>query len=114
MAIRPARVRKQTASGATEYTWDGLNLLLQGGPTGETWYCHGYTPIEGIRSLLAHKVDGGDRRVYHEDHLRSTIDLTDQGGQPVVSHDYWPFGEILSGPGEGLLFCGKEWEQEEG
>lgn len=71
-----------------------LNQLLVKSPQGEepTYYVYGVG--------LAYEVQGDDLRVYHYDHLGSTVALSGSDGSVVGEIEYSPFGKILSEAGQ--------------
>ncbi|MBI5389404.1 hypothetical protein HZB01_03430 [Candidatus Woesearchaeota archaeon] len=63
-------------------------------------------------TLLGEENDAGERLYYHPDHLGSTRLVTDARGRMVDYVGYLPFGLVMDGGRERLLFTGKELEDD--
>jgi RHS repeat-associated protein len=91
------RIKKLDSSGTTRYLWDGLNILLELDESGtlKRRYTHGYSPIEGVSSLIA--VEGPIQCpcFYHFDQVGAVRQLTDPYHNTIKSYAYEPFGRIL-------------------
>jgi RHS repeat-associated protein len=100
-------------SGMSYFTWDanGVNLLSECDESGTVTakYTHGYTPIEGIGSLVqAELIDSGTSYYQYPvyDHRGSVAKLVDEDEATVGEYTYNAFGEILDEtvPPEGNRF----------
>jgi YD repeat-containing protein len=95
------RIKKVDSTGTTRYLWDGLNILLETDASGNLTrrYTHGYTPIEGVSSLIA--VEGPIQCpcFYHFDQVGGVRHLTDPYHNTIKSYAYEPFGRILAEAG---------------
>jgi RHS repeat-associated protein len=92
------RIKKTDSTGTTRYLWDGLNILLELDGSGNLTrrYTHGYTPIEGVSTLIA--VEGPIQCpcFYHFDQVGGVRHLTDPYHNTIKSYSYEPFGRILA------------------
>jgi YD repeat-containing protein len=95
------RITKTDSTGTTRYLWDGLNIVLELDDSGNLTrrYTHGYSPIEGVSSLIA--VEGPIRCpcFYHFDQVGGVRQLTDPYHNTIKSYAYEPFGRILAEAG---------------
>ena len=95
------RIKKVDSTGTTRYLWDGLNILLETDASGNLTrrYTHGYSPIEGVSSLIA--VEGPIQCpcFYHFDQVGGVRHLTDPYHNTIKSYAYEPFGRILAESG---------------
>jgi YD repeat-containing protein len=95
------RIKKVDSTGTTRYLWDGLNILLELDQYGalKRRYTHGYTPIEGVSSLIAVQGTMQCPCFYHFDQVGGVRHLTDPYGNTIKSYAYEPFGRILAESG---------------
>jgi RHS repeat-associated protein len=64
-----------------------------------------------LLAAISPQGSGETRKHFHLDHLGSPVLITDDSGQRLSSHKYWPFGmEVLGGTsdGERMKFTGHE------
>jgi len=78
-----------------------------------------YVILNGENFVLLKPVPGGgfDEYYYHNDHLGSPLELTDENGDEVEKYRYFPFGGLITGKTIGTnshLFTGKERDGETG
>ncbi len=86
------------STGVSNYTWDGLNIILERDDAGDLKraYSHGHTPIDGAFSLLEEVEDHqGDRYAYHMDQAGGVKSLTDEDQATAQSLEHCPFGRAL-------------------
>jgi len=83
--------------------WDkgGLNLLAEKDASGNVTaeYIHGYSPVNGIGTLVAAKKTVGETTYYQYpqyDHRGTVVGLTDKTGAVIASYEYNAFGEVIS------------------
>ena len=106
------RASKTTAAGTTSFVYDGQNIVeerLTG--QGTTTHHHG----AGIDNVLATRDAVGTVTYYVTDHLGSVRQRINAGGQAVLTRDYDPWGNLVTGaaPG-GYAFTSREWGPETG
>jgi RHS repeat-associated protein len=105
-------IRKtKTAGGVTTtYVLDGNSVVEERPSTGGTIkHFHGV----GIDNVLATMDASGIPSYYVRDHLRSMRQRTDVSGQPILTRDYDPWGNVLAGAGTGgWSYTGREWDPE--
>ncbi len=89
------------STGETNYTWDGLNIMLERDDSGDLKraYSHGQTPVHGAFSLLEVEDDQGDAFAYHMDQVGGVKDLTDASEDVAKSYEFSPFGRVLDETG---------------
>jgi hypothetical protein len=83
----------QDSGGIRYFTWDtgGMNLLCERDASASTtaYYTHGYTPIDGIGSLVASKQQEAGASYYQYpiyDHRGSVVRVVDEDGVPRQVH----------------------------
>ncbi len=89
----------EDSNGLAYFTWDsnGLNLLAEKDASGNTTaqYTHGYTPIQGIGSLVEAKKEV-DSCTYYQypiyDHRGTVVKLVDENGETVGEYHYNAWG----------------------
>ena len=100
----------EESTGLRYFTWDrnGMNLLCEREPDGSVAaeYAHGYTPTDGIGSMVAaRKVEGG--ATYYQypiyDHRGSVMRLVDESGTVTATYEYRCLCQVVSGVGRGDL-----------
>jgi len=96
------RYAMQDSSGLSYFTWDqnGMNLLAERDSAGAvtTYYTHGYTPVDGIGSMVAAKGNLYSTSYYHYpvyDHRGTVVRLVDQNGTPTAYYEYDAWGNQL-------------------
>jgi RHS repeat-associated protein len=91
----------QDSGGLSYFTWDqnGMNLLCEKTAAGTVTakYAHGYTPIDGIGSLVeAQKTTDGTVWQYPIcDHRGTVVKMLDEDGDAVSGYEYNAWGEPL-------------------
>jgi YD repeat-containing protein len=95
------RIKKVDSTGTTRYLWDGLNILLETDASGNLTrrYTHGYSPIEGLSSLIAVEGTMQCPCFYHFDQVGGVRHLTDPYHNTIKSYAYEPFGRLLAESG---------------
>ena len=109
------RVSKVINGTATQYLYDGLNIVAEEDASGgvTAFYVMGLN----IDKPLARIETNGDIYYYHADILGSVIALTDEDGAVVTQYNYSPFGvteAISEGVVQPFRFTGREWDAETG
>ena len=97
------RYAMEDSNGLSYFTWDsnGLNLLAEQDSTGATTakYTHGYTPIDGIGSMVgAVKSEAGGTYYQYPiyDHRGTVVRLVDANGDIVGDYSYNAWGVPLT------------------
>ena len=109
------RVSKVVNGTATQYLYDGLNIVAEEDASGDVtaFYVMGL----GLDEPLARIETNGDIYYYHADILGSIVALTDEDGAVVTQYNYSPFG-VTSAISESVVqpfrFTGREWDAETG
>ena len=92
------RIRKTDSTGTTYYVWDSLHITHEHDGSGNVTrrYTHGYTPIEGVSSLIDVEDAQSSHYLYHFDqcecsrrYLRSK--LQQRGLSRLLSENCCPF-----------------------
>jgi len=96
------RYAMQDSNGLSYFTWDqnGMNLLAERDSAGAViaYYTHGYTPVDGIGSMVAAKGNLYSTSYYHYpvyDHRGTVVRLVDQNGTPTAYYEYDAWGNQL-------------------
>ena len=101
------------STGTSYFTWDqnGMNLLSERDASGSVtaYYTHGYTPVDGIGSLVAAKHNEAGASYYKYpvyDHRGSVVRILDENGTPTAYFEYDAWGnqlkdQVLSGDFRG-------------
>ena len=103
------RVAKGPIGTPTRFAYDGEDILLEQGPSGNFTYLHG----PGIDEPLARESSTGVRTYYHADGLGSIVKRTDAAGNAIAAQAYDSFGIGMSLP-SGYAFTGRERDAETG
>ena len=108
------RTSKTAGSQTTHYLWDGDELLAELDPQGHLLksYAHG---IEIDEVLYQEDYTRQETLFFHQDHLESTLALTDSQGIVKESYSYDPYGNLIqspSSPSTHFLYTGRELDQE--
>jgi YD repeat-containing protein len=97
------RYAMQDSGGLRYFTWDsnGMNLLCERDAAGSVtaYYSHGYTPIDGIGSMVAAKQNAYSASYYQYpvyDHRGTVVRLVDQDGNPTAYYEYDAWGNEIS------------------
>jgi RHS repeat-associated protein len=110
------RVRKDTASGSTEYIYFGGGVIAELNPATGAWT--DYIFASGKRGAKDTSNNGSGAQYYHGDHLGSTRIMTDATGTVISSCTYAPFGEQVGcspdNASNHYRFSGKERDAETG
>jgi len=117
------RARRDDASGATKYNWDGLNAILErdGADTTTRTHTHGVTPVAGIGTHLTTRQHGGtpEDLWYQHDAIGSTRQLSDEASPAGLVRrnllDAW--GSVLATDGSKdtpYVFTGKKTDADTG
>jgi RHS repeat-associated protein len=96
------RYAMEDSSGLRYFTWDsnGMNLLAERDSSGTVTaeYAHGYTPINGIGSLVAAKQNAYSANYYQYpvyDHRGTVVRLVDETGTTSAYYEYDAWGNPL-------------------
>ena len=102
------RVSRQGKSvGVTaKYTYDGLDVILDDGGEGIVKYQNGL----GIDNKLK-MVSNGNAKYFLQDHLGSTVSLTDSSGAVVSSANYDSFGNSTNNLTTRYQYTGREKDE---
>ncbi len=109
------RVSKVVNGVATQYLYDGLNIVAEEDASGDVtaFYVMGL----GLDEPLARIEADGDVYYYHADILGSIVALTDEDGAVVTQYNYSPFG-VTTAISESVVqpfqFTGKYYDPETG
>ena len=109
------RVSKIVNGTATQYLYDGLNLIAELDASGDAiaWYVHTLNVDEPLARVEADE----DIYYYHADILGSIVALTDSSGDVVTQYNYSPFG-VANAISEGVVqpfrFTARELDAETG
>jgi len=115
------RFAVQEVSGLSYFTWDqnGMNLLCERDASGSVtaYYTHGYTPVDGIGSLVAAKRNEAGASYYQYpvyDHRGSVVRLLDENGTPTAYFEYDAWGnqlkdQVLSGTATNRFRYQSNW-----
>jgi RHS repeat-associated protein len=106
------RIQKSSASGTTNYTYDGESIVVEYDAGGVliAKYAQGI----GIDEPLA-MWRGGAVSYYHADGLGSVTSLTDGSGSAVAAYATDAFGKSIASAGaviNAFRYTGREWDQE--
>ena len=111
----------QDSGGLRYFTWDsnGMNLLCErdASDTVTAYYTHGYTPINGIGSLVAAKQEEAGASYYQYpvyDHRGSVVRLVDENGTPTAYYEYDAWGnelrdDVVGGTGTNRFRYQSNW-----
>jgi RHS repeat-associated protein len=102
------RTSKTAGGVTTTYVLEGNSVVEERPSTGGTIkHLHG----PGIDDVLATIDAAGVGSYYVRDHLGSIRQRTDVSGQPAVTRDYDPWGNLIAGAAAGSWsFTGREWD----
>jgi RHS repeat-associated protein len=96
------RYAMEDSSGLSYFTWDanGMNLLAERDSTGSVtaYYTHGYTPVDGIGSMVAAKKNAYSATYYQYpvyDHRGTVVRLLDGNGGVSAYYEYDAWGNML-------------------
>jgi len=98
------RYAMQDSSGLRYFTWDqnGMNLLCERDNAGSmiAYYTHGYTPVDGIGSMVAAKQNRFSATYYQYpvyDHRGTVVRLLNDNGAVSAYYEYDAWGNVLRG-----------------
>lgn len=106
------RIQKSDPMGATNYLYDGFNLLEETDNTGNA--LAKYTQSTDIDEPLS-ELRGGTASYYQEDALGSVTSLSNGAGAVANTYTYDSFGKLTTSTGtlaNPLQFTGREFDQE--
>ncbi len=115
------RFAVEESTGVSYFTWDanGMNLLAERDASGSVtaYYTHGYTPVDGIGSLVAAKRNEAGASYYQYpvyDHRGSVVRLLDENGTPTAYFEYDAWGnqlkdQVLSGTASNRFRYQSNW-----
>jgi RHS repeat-associated protein len=86
------------------------DLIVGGAHSWQQTEDYVYGPA-GLLAAITPQGSAESRKHFHHDHLGSAVLITDDNGQRVASHKYWPFGADAAGSdndGERMKFTGHE------
>ncbi len=99
---RGRRYAVEESAGLRYFTWDGngMNLLCERDESGDVTaeYTHGWTPVDGIGSMVAAvKTDGGGTYYQYPiyDHRGTVVRLVDEAGAVTAYYEYDAWGNAL-------------------
>jgi RHS repeat-associated protein len=108
------RIQKSSASGTTNYLYDGANSIEEVDLTGNVVARYAHSP--GIDEPLA-QVASGSTSYYHGYGVGSITSLTAATGTIAATYTYDAFGGLITSTGSGtntLRYTGREFDPETG
>ena len=96
----------------TEYVWVNGQMLATYDPNANTWQDFIYAGGQFLAEVQGSQNALPNYRL--NDHLGSLAVLTDNGGNPLGTSTYTPYGQLLSssGSGDSYTFAGLQWDSE--
>jgi RHS repeat-associated protein/uncharacterized delta-60 repeat protein len=100
------RVQETTATGTTDYVFDGMQVVqsTSGGVTLDY--------LRGLGEQIIAEQGSSGTAYQHHDALGSTVALTDSSGAPTDTYDYDAFGQVIDHNGaspNAFLFLGERY-----
>jgi len=117
------RISKTIGSQSIRYLWDGSELLAELDSQGNLLRSYVHGPV--IDEILYQEdYTKNETLFFHQDHLMSTLALTDSSGNAKESFAYDPYGNLtkaedsqgrfLLNPSTSFLYTGREFDSETG
>lgn len=103
---RSVGVYRVWAKATAKYTYDGLDVILDEGSEGIVKYQNGL----GIDNKLK-MITNGNAKYFLQDHLGSTVGLTDAGGTITSSASYDSFGNSTNNLTTRYQYTGREKDE---